>query len=160
MDQETEEEGGKNRPRKFKSLNDKMFSLEGIWEQPPNPPASRRRRGQGAGSSARPAGAPPSALPPAFSGGAGLGNTHPFTPQTLTQVCLPPGSVEHAAWGECEGSAAGPDQLRQARTSTGYHALGQAHAGKGRAGIHGTEELLFHAWGGPGDREQVSTSVS
>ena len=83
-----------------------MFSLEGIWEQPPNPRLQEQRR----------AGRRPSALPPAFPGGAGLGNTHPFIPQTLIQVCLPPGSLEHAAWGErrAQGQSQGEAQSSSA----------------------------------------------
>lgn len=59
---------------------------------------------------------------------------------------------------------------RQAQTSSGKPEPQQAtmrwdRLTRGREELasmerDGPEELLFHAWGGPGDREQVSTSVS
>ena len=112
---------------------------------------------------ARPAGALPSALPPAFSGGAGLGNTHPFTPQTPIQACLPPGSVDTQpgpsvrAQGQAQTNSGEPEPEQPAMR---WHGLTQGREELAFMERDGPETLLFHAWGGPRGREGVPTSVS
>lgn len=157
MDQETEEEGGKNRLRKFKSLNDKMFSLEGIWEQPPNPQIPGADEGRAPAPLPGPQG-PAICFATCLPRWGGAGK-HPSIHPTDTHSGLPPARLtgtrslgERRAQGQSQGEAqtsSGEPKPEQPAMSW----EGQAPAGQGRARFmerDGPATLLLHAWGGLG----------
>lgn len=125
-----------------------MFSLEGIWEQPPNPQTPGAEEGRA------PAICFATCLP--RWGGAGK---HPSIHPTDSHSGLPPARLPGTrSLGRAEGSGpepgGGPEQLgghEPEQPAVSWE--GQAPAGRGRARFmerDGPETLLFHAWGGLG----------